>query len=200
MSYQEACTIFFMVCKNKILAGNLLKSDKPSNQEKLNYEVKKLLEASNIDWRSAPRIELPKTTILKKQVNQPTYTSLPSFDSPLKTRVLDERKALYLERGHLHGRLHEVESDQEAKELAIQILSIQTKIDEYNRDLRQIENNEIPNRYLKTTASGEEVLRMRNLKIYIARYKKELQTATDPTRIKVLNKKLNEFETELGKL
>lgn len=202
MSYEEASTIFFLVAKNKLLAGNLLKSDKKANQEKLKYEVKKLLDASKIDWRKAPVIKLPATHVLSTIITpKESYISKPiQFSSPVKDRVLAERKELYLQRGHFHGRLHEVSSNEERSELAEKLATIQSKINEYNRDLREIENGVIPSRYLKTTATGEEVIRIRNLKIYIARIKKQLPNETDPKKVKKLNKKLADFENELSNL
>ena len=134
---------------------------------------------------------------------QPTFsvaTSKSNVPTSLKDRVLDERKALYLKRGHLHGRLHEAETDEQRFDLAKDLYIIQQKIDEYNRDLRQIEAGEIPTRYLATNATGAEVLRRRNLMIYIARAKKELPNITDEKKRKKKLGMLQEYETELANL
>lgn len=217
MSYFEASTVFFAFCKNKVLAGNLFKSDKKQNQEKLRYEIKKLLDLHKIDYRieksnnptiqqsNNPIIQQFHTELSRSANNLPTFSYQSNFsnsksNSPLKDRVLDERKALYLKRGHLHGRMHEVTTDEARYDLAESLFILQQKIDEYNRDLRQIEAGEIPNRYLSTTATGAEVLRRRNLMIYIARIKKELPSITDAKELKKKNKKLEDYENELANL
>jgi hypothetical protein len=213
MSYLEASTIFFQLCPNKILAGHLFKSDKPANQEKLLYEVKKLLDKHKIDWRkskapSQPIKELKGTPNELRGTAPISFSFQPLFstekatynDSPLKERVLNERKALYLQRGHLHGRLHEVTTDEARFNLARDLYIIQQKIDEYNRDLREVENGNIPTRYLATTATGAEVLRRRNVKIYIARINKKLPGIVDEKERQKLLKQLQNFENELANL
>lgn len=204
ISYFEACSLFVLIAKNKILATNLLKRDTLSNREKLRYEIKKL----SSDKNSAPKIELEFIEVkqIEKSITQPkitqssTTTFLPdSKTSTIESRILEERKTLYLERGHIHGRMHEVSCDDERGELAKRIIEIQPKIDELNRDLRQIENGSIPEKYLKTKATAEEYLELRNAKMYVARYKKELSTAS-PNDQQRLMRLIKKYEAKLKSL
>ena len=204
ISYFEACSLFVLIAKNKILATNLLKRDTLSNREKLRYEIKKISTEKKSDLKIEPEfVELiqKESTVFQQKFNQPTITTVfpDSKTSSIESRILDERRNLYLERGHVHGRLHEVASDDERGELAKRIIEIQPKIDELNRDLRQIENGSIPEKYLKTKATAEEYLELRNAKMYIARYKKLFKTAT-PSEQKRLSELIKKYEAKLESL
>ena len=172
MSYQEACSIFFKYSKNKILATNLLKRENDSNSQKLKYEIKKLISENKI----APEV-IPSITnelLIKKSIEIDFKNN--TQNNPIQQKVIDKRNQLYRERGHLHGRLHEANTNESRKEIATEIITIQKTIDDLNRDLRLIETGEIPSKYIKTVATAEDYLEVRNAKMYIARYQKKLSS------------------------
>lgn len=191
----EACSIFVLVAKNKRLATKLLKGETQANREKLRYEIKKLLKNAPQTPKTKSEFTLQKEELIPV-LKQTIKTDIPT---PIHEKILIERKELYLKRGHLHGRLHEAKNDEDRSELAKQIIEIQPRIDELNRDLRKIESGEVPQKYLKTKATAEEYLEVRNAKIYIARYKKQLIGST-PEKQKQLEALILKYQRKLENL
>jgi hypothetical protein len=102
----------------------------------------------------------------------------PDFVSrSLKESILEARKKLYRERGHLHGRLHEANNDQDRYVLARSLHDVQAKINQVNQDLRKVENGDPPTTYILNELDPAIYFRLRNVKQYISRYEKKVAGA-----------------------
>jgi hypothetical protein len=208
LSYYEACSIFGIVSKNKRISQNLMRDDSKKNREKLEYEIKKILknspQAVRIDTEVLKYISEPliqeKPTI-KQETKSISFSLIAeNKSSGIKNSILERRKELYRERGHFHGRMHEAETNEARYELAKSIMDIQPKIDSLNRDLKEIENGQLPSKYLKTEATAGEFRTVRNVKMYIARAKKKLLTETNPSEIEKLKSLLESYNQKLKNL
>lgn len=205
ISYNEACAIFSIVSKNKRIAAYLLKDNSKKNQEKLTYEIKKLLNEKSIDWRNSVESITVESNLFPQKMTFIPDLSSENVDSFIpqssKNTISDsidlKLKNYYRERGHLHGRLHEAQTDEDRYEIAIQIVTIQRKIDSLLNDKKSMIEGNVPTQYLKQEASAKEFTTVRNAKIYIARLSKELESCSDPSRIKKLEKLIEKHKTAL---
>lgn len=117
--------------------------------------------------------------------------------SPLQS-IEKLRAELYRKRGHLHGRLHEATTKNKRFLLARELQGVQKQIIQVNRDFKAAQEGNIPVKYLVKTEAESAALRLRTVKIYIARYQKQMDEATTikakAKAEKYLNKYLNELK------
>lgn len=213
-SYFEACSIFAILCTNKRISALLLKSDSIKNQEKLRYEIKKILsnhpQALKIDKAIVEQLNIeikPKSVAQKEVVSFPSVkqsiafpANISSDKTPLHQKVLLDRNQFMKERSHFHGCLHEAQDDERRYELANEIILIQPKIDELNRELRMFEKGEIPEKYLAKHLTGEEVIQRRNAKQYIGRLQKQLANEFDPGKIQQIKERIAKYQKILNEI
>jgi hypothetical protein len=220
LSFEEASSIFLIVCKNKTLANNIMRGEVNDFKiEKLKYEIGKIVNqhpaALKINTDILSKIEIvpaqSKPTVeyvISSEQNDEapaepkTHIYLPS-EKPNQTvlgRIESERKELYQLRGHLHGRLHQIDDVTESYEVAKQIIEIQPKIDVLNEELTILKNGGMPSRFLKKTVSAQEFVTAKNLKQYIARDKKKMEQATSPAEKKRYHDLVAKHETKLKSL
>jgi hypothetical protein len=141
---------------------------------------------------------------VRPQVSVPIRTesvdiSRSSADIDILNRIHNQRKQLYAERGHLHGRLHEASSDQARYEIATQLMNVQRQIDALNDDLDRAKSGDsIP----KTVSimTGEEVAKIELYKNYVRRYRGKLNKATTDEERKKYSEYLDKYQSELKKL
>lgn len=126
----------------------------------------------------------------------PSGTHVSGLDSKLQ----QQRKELYRMRGHYHGQLHKARTDEERHQLAIKIMDTQDQINKVNRDLRAIEAGNVPSKYLKQDKTADEFVRIKNLKMYISRFEKRLETCTTVAEKEKINSILTKHKEELKRL
>lgn len=221
LTYYEGVAILSMHIKNKVLPRNLLLRQNP---KKLEYELKKILkiyESKKATKQQLPRNAKPQTIVgsaveqtistITEDSSVQTATHRNSadsyFDQPdnhtrsnVRSELEELRKQKYRKRGHLHGQLHNASSEQERFKLCRQLHLLQKEIDKLNQDYRSVLSGEIPTNYLKRSRTAEEYIRIKNLKLYVSRYQKKIETASSLEERARYQKKLEEYETELKTL
>lgn len=219
IDYYDGVSIFLRYSENRILTRNLMSRKNKANEDKLIYELKKLQqnEKSNTAKLSAtqsniganaqnfikPTSEKLNEATLDRNfpVNNPRFTDTNVSVSLGLTQSLEQtRKLYYRERGHYHGMLHNAKTDEERFELASKIIATQDKIDKSNSELNQLKEGEIPTAYLKENKSAEDYMKVRNYKMYIARYEKQLLEASTVAAKTKLETKISEYKTKLEEL
>jgi len=171
LSYHAGFAIFLQLCTNPNLIRTLAQGESDRNTETLRYELGKLLPSLPEESKS------PKKYI-SETFHVPSVEQRETLHAPinsLKKVFSDEQKTLYRERGHYHGMLHNANSDAERLELMLKLNDIQRKIDVSNGHVDKLEKGIVETAVLKKQVSAEDILRIRNLKIYIARDKKKLK-------------------------
>jgi hypothetical protein len=200
--------------------------DSAQNRKKLSYELQKIYTANGSKEKeqySSVRISEHVTSQRSENKQLPTkendhQTSGDHFHSGsysgssvihsvssdeligIKESILRSRKESYRLRGHLHGKLHLAYTDEERYQLANQIMELQPKIDQLNKDLKDVNSGTIPNEYIKTELSAADYIRIQNLKLYISRYKKKIEKAISIEQRNRYIKHLEAHEKELSKL
>lgn len=219
--YTEGVSVFSQFTNNRILVRNLLLKQNKSNTEKLIYELIKLAKHEKSEKQNAlqPRESLLGTVTpnfsapAQKELDPPMdhrSSSDPGIDysnhtpsvhiSSIQSELQTKRKDLYRARGHFHGGMHNCTTDTERYSFAKKVLDTQTQIDSVNKELNQLQNGVIPSNYLKQSATGEQVIELRNVKIYIGRYEKKLATAKTPAEKLKFESKLEEYKNKLKSL
>lgn len=115
----------------------------------------------------------------------------------IRLKVESERISKYRLRSHLHGKLHNCTTDEERFEIAKQLIELQPELDKLNQELDALNNGVIPVEYVTKNSSAEDYVRIKNLKMYIARYERKISTATNIQQKQNWQSKIEEFKTEL---
>lgn len=218
LSYTEGISVFIQLTRNKQLIKFLTGPYSVAREQKLKYELSKFTKHNEkstkitVQSRSSepdPIIENQHKPVQKtptKTEHNPVRSNPnhhypgDSFSVSVVGRIEAERKEKYRERGHQHGRLHEAISDESRKGIALQILDVQSEIDQLNRELKEAKQGNIPPRFAKKSLSAEQYIKIRNLKQYIARYKKQIEQAETVQRRKQLEELLRKNEDELNRI
>lgn len=194
-SYTAGCSLFFSLTTNKQFALRLMRSDSEVNQATLRYQLEKISEAYSVD----PSLEQePSPPTPPKTIFQVENTTAEPIGVELKMR--DEWKALYRRRGHLHGRLHEAQTEQSRHEIAREIVSVQKQIDSLNLELENLKGGAIPLRFLEKTISAEAYKKIQNLKAYIRRDKFSLTGDVTTSERKKLLENIAKYEQKIKQL
>lgn len=192
LSYMETVSIFSMVCTQRSLIKTLLKGESTRNVQHLEYHLKKYLKQNKVDWNQPtsppPTTTTPPTSTIQKE----------SIAQPLGNVFEEGLKEMYRERGHLHGRLHEVTTDEARYKLMQQLDAIQKKIDKILKGSAPAEDEKKANALAMSNVSAADFKRARNLKQYIQRAKKQLEE--NPANTTKLNAKIAEWQSELNQI
>lgn len=188
-------------------AARLMGNDTLANRDLLKYELTKFLHSQPNYWQDfaagvfdselsdgAENIGFRLTTDFFIQA--PASQSVNKDDS-IRTRILEDRKVLYRDRGHLHGRLHQAETNAQRYEIQKLMVAVQGKINKFNADLAKIDNGETPEKYLQATTTVESYKSRENYQKYIRRYKQKIASATDSVQIKKYQAKIEEYLKKL---
>lgn len=200
-SYEYGCSLFLIITHNKAYAARLMATDNEQNRKLLHVELSTYIKSQPGYWEefvneTNEAAMHPEPEVV--QSIQSVFKESKPIDTDIKNRIRNERNALMRERGHLHGRLHEAETNEQRHELAIQIMEVlQPRIDILNQELRNVDSGQIPERFLKQNLTAEQYKQIENLKKYIRRTKSEITKTTDPNRVILLEAKLTEFEEKL---
>lgn len=218
LPYEMGVLLFKSIGKNKSLARHFSLPFSKEREQKLKYELQKYTKqyeapsklqsfTQNDDIKSSTGNEPADATLITKTPNATVphsdrYTYLPSSNdvSGLDSKLQQQRKELYRMRGHYHGQLHKARTDEERHQLAIKIMDAQDQINKVNRDLRAIEAGNIPSKYLKQDKTADEFVRIKNLKMYISRFEKRLETCTTVAEKEKINSILTKHKEELKRL
>jgi hypothetical protein len=221
LSYMEGISVFIQLSRNKHLVNHLSAKHTILRERKLKYELGKIikhneknLKTKSSTLRSGTIQSVPVNADLKRSLqtrsvqtanhhrvsnNSIDFSSDPS-DLSIISRIEQERRELYRKRGHQHGRLHETISDSNRKEIALQILDVQSSIDQLNRELKDARDGKIPSRFVKQSISAETYIQIKNLKYYIARYRRELDKVESIQRKEQLQKLIDQNQQKLNQL
>lgn len=157
------------------------------NSEQNNSHSRKTIESSkdsvpwSIDYRYSPS------------------NNIPSNDSII-LHLAAERKKLYNIRGNIHADLFNALTDERRHDLAIQIMKIQSDIDNVNQEIRKVESGLVPERFIKQSRSAEEYVKIRNTQQYIKVFKRKLQDKLTLEQREKYQKLLAKHKSNLEKL
>lgn len=196
-SYTEGCSLFYSLTTNKQFAIRLMRNDSKLNRDTLIYELQKIIDEIQIK-HSIETVEdvLTKVKIDNiSQLNDPSVSITQKNDIEFKMR--EQWKYLYRHRGHLHGRLHEAITNELRHDIAIQIMSTQKQIDTLNLELSNLENGEIPIRFLENKISSTDYRAIQNLKAYIRRDKYRLSQEITVSERKKLLSNISKYEKKI---
>lgn len=207
-SYEYGCSLFLSVTNNKVLAARLMMSNSLSNQETLKYELTKYLHSQPNYWESYISGDFDTELIPEDSSNGRGLNTDFGFhdfitppDEPqnndIRTRILEARKELYRDRGHLHGRLHQAETDEQRYEIQKMMVTVQGKINQFNTDLDKIAIGETPEKYLQATTTVDDYKTRANYQKYIRRYTQKLTETTDTNQIRKYQSKIDEYNKKL---
>lgn len=223
LSYHEASSLFFELCRNKQYALRLIANHTKSNERQLIAEFKSILhkqpgyferlaegfngfetEESTID--DAPVTlsfdvpEPPQEEIANSPESKVFNGTKPS--TPIEASAVQSFKELLRSRGSLHGQLLEAQSDERRLEIARELMSFQSKINKLKLDIENIRKGAIPavTTMINSSLTGEQVRRMSNLNNYLRRETNKLKKTTDPAVRRKIQSKIEEFQTELNEL
>lgn len=196
LPFDVGVRLFISLSKNKSLARHFSLSYSKEREQKLKYELQKYTKQyeapsklqsfkQNNDIKSSTGNEPADATLLTKASNKDipvsdrfTYFSSSNDVPGLESKLHKQRKDLYRQRGHYHGKLHNATTDDERHQLAIRIMDSQDQINKLNRDIRLIEAGSVPSKYLKKDKTADEFVRIKNLKMYISRFEKKIESCT----------------------
>lgn len=199
LSYDVGVSVFLQLSKNKNLNRFFLLPHSPQREEKLKYELHKLTkqyeesqhsiqaESINDERRSDSIRPLSSEQELQTIQKDPSFSDRHRYlsssnDVPgLDSKLQKQRKELYRQRGHYHAQLHNATTDDQRHQLAIKVMNAQDQINKLNRDIKLIEAGSIPSKYLKQDKTADEFVRIKNLKMYISRFEKKIESCTSLT-------------------
>lgn len=199
--YQVGCSLFLSITTNKHFALRLMATQSESHEKMLHAELTQYVQSQPGYWERFVSEEVEEVEPQKQKVETSySFQEKKSVSTgSVKESIETTRKEYYRERGHLHGRLHEAHTDEERYELAKQIMTLRTKIDAINRQLKEINAGDIPVDYLREKLTGEQYKEIQNLKKYIRRTTNELAKETSKSIRAKLEQKLAEYNKKLSK-
>lgn len=121
-------------------------------------------------------------------------------DDHLLIKAREAQKKLYKKRGHLHGRLHQVDTDPERYKIAKQIIELQDEVEKINDTIESLVEGSVPEEFLFKHVSAEVYKRIEAIKRYIRRYRKKLESSTTAAEQKKFSDFVNKYELELEEL
>lgn len=196
LSYNVGVSVFLQLSRNENLKRLFLLPHSPERELQLRkqlHEITKQYEAnhqghtprSSNDDKASERLRIADEpqefhNIQKDNPLPDRYSYLPNgSDVPgLDSKLQKQRKELYRQRGHYHAQLHTARTDDERHQLAIKVMDAQDQINKLNRDIKLIEAGSIPSKYLKKDKTADEFVRIKNLKMYISRFEKKIESCT----------------------
>lgn len=218
LSYSVGVSIFLQCSTNKALQRFFLLPESPQRFEKLKYELQKITkqyeestqttvsnrerkdEPGAVNENSSSSSKRPANQDLQERISSDrySYNSDNCSSSGISALIEQEQKNSYRKRGYLHGQLHNAKTNEERYELALEIITIQKRIDKLNQDRNSVLAGTIPGEYMRKDKTASDYLRIRNLKLYISRTNKQLESCESISQKQKLEKKLIEFQTELN--
>lgn len=221
LSYTEGVSVFIQLTRNKHLVKHFSGPQNHMREKKLKYELGKIikhnekrLKTKSSALQSGTVQHVSDHADFKRSLQErsvqtnnhhhlsgynPDYSSDPA-DLSIISRIEQERREQYRIRGHEHGRLHEAISDSNRREIALRILDIQSTIDQLNKELNDARKGKIPSRFVKETITAAQFINIRNLKYYIARYKRELEKVDNIQRKEKLQQLIEKNQQKLNQL
>lgn len=208
-SYQDGVTLLSRYCKNRMLVNTLSRSESLAHKHKLEYELKKLLQAQ-------PKGEY-KTIAIKKPATEPVKTEIKAkptsedqeagFAAPGANAEYDnyiaERSRLHSERCKLSNTLADAQTDEERQEIVDKIEAIErsrkaiaTKLKYFDEHGAFPEAPVAPEQPLLSELDKAELLKKRNnLRSQVSKAKKAVEKK--PSDV-AKQEKLAKLEVELN--
>lgn len=221
LNYTDGISVFIQLTRNKHLVKHLSGKHTAMRERKLKYELGKIIkhhdkankkensslrpgtiqpDTNNADLKRHLQEGRIQTKNHYRRADPSADHSDNSHSISVISKLEAERREQYRQRGHEHGRLHETISDANRKEIALRILDIQSRIDQLNRELKDARNGKLPSRFIKQSISAEQYIEIKNLKYYIARYKRELEKVESISRKEKLQQLIDQNQQKLNKL
>lgn len=200
------------------MVSYLSKEETAPNANKLTYELTKLLKVYESKQAQTPRQAVePEPTKISSNSDENTEQTFPkdigtrvhhrsvpdctgdnsSSSTGIRLKVESERIDKYRLRSHLHGKLHNCSTDSERFEIAKQMMDLQPELDQLNKDLDDLNKGIIPVQFVQKELSADHYVKVKNLKMYIARYQRKIPTATSVKQKADWQLKLEQYEKEL---
>lgn len=218
LSYQVGVSVFLECSTNKALKRFFLLPENQQRTEKLKYELQKITKQyeestqTTVPYRERKdELRTSSTSNVasnERQSNQDiqerfisdrySHSSDSNSIAGISSLIEQEQKNCYRKRGYLHGQLHAARTDAQRHELALEIISIQKRIDKLNQDRNSVNNGSIPGEYMRKDRTASEYMRIRNLKHYISRIQKQLSECSSINQKKKLEAKLSAYQQELN--
>lgn len=202
--YDFGLAVFSNYCANRSLLATLQRKRNKWNEEKLQYELKKLSEhiKEPVSVVKVETVVKPNVSTQKPPEKHPfrVPAQIDQLPDGITEKLQERRRLLYRKRGHIHGQLHNAKTDTERYELAKTIMSIRKEIDDIHDEMERVKNGEMPSADTNKELSAADYVKIRNLRMYIARTQKKLdnvKTVADKEKYTAL---LAKHQTELDKL
>ena len=223
--YSYGVHLLSKVIKNTRIIHHLIRKESEVNWQKLIYELEKYMKSIPNPIENGKETEKPnqknqtepkrdelssRPEIYTQQIERREKKELSTIPTPSDSNhvassisnlfhlVKKKQALLYRSRGHLHGRLHEARTNEIRKQLASDIIKIQSDIEAVNKDLKLIEEGSIPRELVLKMMNAEQYKAYRNYQNYVVRYKNYLKKGNLSEEKKAsYQAKLSEYETKI---
>ena len=185
-NYSVGVSLFLSISTNSNLIKLFLRGYTAEREEKLKYELNKLVDKLPEESETNQINTISEEVIIPIL---PIIRDLPEVSTEAKKDYSDQQKDLYRLRGHYHTQLHLATTDEERRKLALDIMKTQSKINATYKPMTK--------EPLKKQKTLEQWTREKNLKMYINRLKKELETVETLEKKAKIESKIEQFKTEL---
>jgi hypothetical protein len=216
LSYNAGLSLFMKIPHDKDVLKSLFGLENPSKKEILIQNLKsyyhensaKLVKAKHASAQPIDQNHSVPPTITESAKSNHSWSSNYRYTSAnlagetdsIKEHLHKERRRLYDLRKHLGSDLYNAVSDESRHQIAINILDICLDIDELHADLRRLELNQIPAKFIKKSRTAEEFVKMENARHYIRNYKRKIEKSTNTAEIERFKKLIEKHENNLKTL